>query len=123
MPNGSASLYLDCRHLSAAGNDVAAAWSLSRVGIDGAWANPNDVGSPGIVVRCSPPADFNRDGAVDELDLAFFLNCAAGPGIPVGPECQQADLDGDGDVDANDFGIFQRCLSLSGITPDPDCGD
>jgi hypothetical protein len=43
------------------------------------------------------PADFNRDGVVDGIDLGVLL---AAWGTPGGP----ADLNGDGVVDGNDLG-------------------
>ena len=49
--------------------------------------------------ECQPfaPADFNRDGVVDGIDLGVLL---AAWGTPGGP----ADLNGDGVVDGNDLG-------------------
>lgn len=60
---------------------------------------------------CIPP-DFDCDADVDQDDLAIFVDCATGSGVPLAPGappvCQDADLDDDGDVDQDDFGIFQR---------------
>ena len=56
------------------------------------------------------PADFNRDGVVDETDYALFFECLIGPEKTFN---QQQDkclitnrLDDDGDLDIHDFAIF-----------------
>jgi hypothetical protein len=82
-------------------------------------------GSPVDADGCPPliPGDFDRDGDVDDDDLAALAACASGPHVPHdGSEaCQKADLDGDGDVDHDDFGILQRCYSGQDNPADPNC--
>jgi len=60
------------------------------------------------------PADFNSDCKVDDIDIAFLLNCVTGPEGPVSGSCQAADLNSDNAIDMADFAILQRCLA-----PDP----
>jgi hypothetical protein len=70
------------------------------------------------------PADFDRDGDVDQDDLAFFLTCTTGPDLgPPTAACRQADLDLDGDVDQSDYGLWQRCFSGRDIAADPNCAN
>lgn len=93
-----------------------------------------------VVVKAYARADFNRDCAVDELDLMIFTACASGPHIPYDtaqlpeppPGCTlvpdpsgriAADLDADRDVDQVDFGILQRCYFVAGMPGDPECRD
>lgn len=35
--------------------------------------------------------DFTEDGTIDAEDLDIFVNCAAGPGVPVDPDCRMPD--------------------------------
>ncbi len=66
--------------------------------------------------------DLDRDGDVDDGDVAIFRSCPGRAAVPVTPECAAGDLDGDGDADLSDFGILQRCFSGSGQPPEPTCG-
>jgi beta-glucosidase len=47
---------------------------------------------------------MDGDGIIAQEDLYAFLDCLAGPGVPVSGECAAADLDDDGDVDLQDYG-------------------
>lgn len=67
------------------------------------------------------PADFDRDGDVDQDDVAAFQACASGPEIPLQPGCEDMDFDQDGDTDQSDFGIVQRCISGENIAADLNC--
>lgn len=69
-----------------------------------------------------PPGDLDQDCDVDADDLAGFIACALGPGVPQNePACANARLDGDDDVDCVDFAILQRCWSGEGNIPDLTC--
>lgn len=71
------------------------------------------------------PGDLDGDGRVNDVDLALFVPCTTGPGIPYNPAnppdgCTlpvdsiggiAADINGDRAVDMRDFGILQRCWS------------
>jgi PKD repeat protein len=89
------------------------------------WWTFSNFDAVDFTVTSTPPAipgDFDGDGDVDFMDVAFFENCATGPGIPLSdPNCASADLDGDDDVDVSDFGILQRCLSGMDQPGDPGC--
>lgn len=67
--------------------------------------------------------DFDRDCDVDANDLAIFMGCAAGPGVPHdgSPTCRQADANTDADVDQDDFGAFQRGYSGPGNPASAEC--
>ena len=68
------------------------------------------------------PADLDRDGDVDQDDLAILLACVTGPDLgPLTTTCRRADLDLDGDVDQSDFGLYQRCFSGRNKAADPAC--
>lgn len=71
------------------------------------------------------PADLDRDGDVDSIDLGLFGGCASGPAVPHdGSEtCRRADFDKDNDVDVADFGRLQRCYSGEGTPANPNCAD
>lgn len=86
----------------------------------------NDLGSfsapATATVVASGPADFDRDGDVDQTDFGHFQRCYTGSSIPqTDPACALARMDGDQDVDLNDFAIFQRCLSGAGVYANPLC--
>lgn len=57
------------------------------------------------------PADFDRDGDVDQSDFAVMQRCLAGNGQPVSSDCSRCDLDRDGDVDGVDVNAFQDCTA------------
>lgn len=68
------------------------------------------------------PADFDFDRDVDDVDLAYLMNCMTGPQVPwTEPCCESADIDGDGDIDQDDFGLLQRCYAGPDIVPDASC--
>jgi hypothetical protein len=67
------------------------------------------------------PADYDRDGDVDQDDFGVFQACLGGPGAAPQPACQAADLQGDLDVDATDFDLFWGCYSGPGFAADPGC--
>jgi hypothetical protein len=69
------------------------------------------------------PADFDRDGDVDNDDVDTFILCAGGAAVPLSPACAFADLDYDGDGDQADYGIVQRCISGQGNPADLECLD
>ena len=56
------------------------------------------------------PADFNRDGVVDETDYALFVDCHLGPEKVFNQQQEEClitnRLDDDGDLDIRDFAIF-----------------
>jgi hypothetical protein len=66
--------------------------------------------------------DFDRDGDVDEVDMATFMSCSSGPSVPWTAGCEVQDFDTDSDVDMDDFGVFQRCYSGTGVPAAADCG-
>jgi len=68
------------------------------------------------------PADFDKDGDVDQSDFGAFQQCYTGAAVPQNdPACIAARLDDDEDVDANDFAILQGCLSGAGVPANPNC--
>lgn len=69
------------------------------------------------------PADFDRDGDVDQDDLDHFESCASAPGVFHGNGCADMDFDGDRDVDQADFGVLQRCYSGENVRADLTCAD
>lgn len=79
--------------------------------------------APILVTLASSPADFDRDGDVDDVDATLFEVCNSGPATPYAEGCNGKDLDADGDVDQSDFGIVQRCFSGAAAPADPDCAD
>lgn len=52
------------------------------------------------------PADLNADCKVDQDDIAVFVDCVSGPGVPAPGTCP-ADSDTDGDFDLRDYARFQ----------------
>lgn len=86
--------------------------TILRVPVDG-------TGCPPLFVF-----DFDRDGDVDDPDLAHLVTCFSGPAV-LQPDtaCEGADSDNDSDVDQSDFGVFQRCYGGQGIPADPACTD
>jgi hypothetical protein len=93
---------------------------------DASWSwTFNNIDALQFVVTSTPvdiPGDFDGDGDVDFLDVAWFEGCGTGPGIQNSdPNCDDADLDGDTDVDLSDFGLLQRCLSGMDQPGNPAC--
>lgn len=74
-----------------------------------------------LTPRVKPDRDY--DGDVDMDDFDAFLQCMAGPAIPVTGGCEEADLDGDNDVDVADGAAVQRCVSGSGVPVWQGCDD
>jgi hypothetical protein len=102
--------------------DRSGAFALRAFSCGNGYCDPAETVSacPG---DCSPPADFDRNGYVNEGDLEHLEQCAAGPSIgPAVPGCSNADLDWDEDVDSDDFAAWQRCLSGTFLA-DPQCDD
>ena len=62
------------------------------------------------VATVPSPADFNGDGAVDNLDLRAWQT---GYGLNGSATLMQGDADGDLDVDGVDFLVWQQHLSSS----------
>ena len=72
----------------------------------------------------SGPADFDRDGDVDQSDFGRFQTCLTGSTVhQADPTCAWAKLDNDNDVDLDDFGLFQGCFSGVDIPAAPHCID
>jgi hypothetical protein len=72
---------------------------------------------------CGHPADFDDDCDIDKADVEAFIACAAGPEVPLAPECAARDLDADTDGDQRDFAILQLNLSEQFVPDGPRCGD
>jgi len=65
----------------------------------------------GAVLSLLAPADFDRDGDVDIVDVVAFHRCFEGPDRPpTASPCSGTDFDGDGDVDLVDFATLQACF-------------
>jgi len=76
-----------------------------------------------IDLAATVPADFDRDGDVDQEDFGRFQACLTGPVSPADPDCAAADLDGDGNVDGDDFRAFRSCLSGPNVPLDATCNE
>ena len=104
----------------------AGRWYLHLMSHNGEEASGGtaDIG-PFVVTTTATPlfsaGDYDKDCDVDADDLARFVHCAAGPDLPVAPDCAGTSLDKDDDLDQTDFGIFQRCWT-GGAPSDPLCG-
>ncbi len=61
----------------------------------------------GVAIDDRVPSDCDLNGQVDLSDLAGFLVCMTGTGVPVIPRCLCADENGDRDVDLADFAVLQ----------------
>lgn len=69
-----------------------------------------------------PPADFDRDGDVDQADFGAFQTCYSGSGHPQNSsECVDARLDGDKDVDQADFVRFLQCMGGANVIAHANC--
>jgi beta-glucanase (GH16 family) len=105
--------------------DIADAVDLAQVsmvfmllGVDGPIANIefDDVCllGGGAALGGPLPGDLDGDGDVDPADVRLFVDCLAGPDVPVAPvgctapEFAGSDLDADGDVDLEDYGRLLR---------------
>lgn len=86
-------------------------------------ATVNDCNATGAPDACEPigAGDMDIDGDVDADDLAYFVDCLAGPArapVPMNTMCASPclaafDFDADGDVDARDFAAMQQVVSTS----------
>ena len=86
---------------------VAAGWK--RLGIRISSDEP-DVYRTGKIMGISVPNPFFVIEVVDSplnTDISEFVECIAGPGVPIADTCQQSfDYDCDGDVDVRDYRIL-----------------
>jgi hypothetical protein len=56
--------------------------------------------------------DFNNNGAVDETDLYFFVDCLLGPDYDAAaPGCKWADMDSNGKADGADVQLFATAMT------------
>lgn len=70
------------------------------------------------------PADFDRDGDVDQEDFGLLQRCYSGSDQPqTDSACQPAVLDNDDDVDLGDLAVFRGCFSGPDVRADPHCAD
>lgn len=86
-------------------------------------ATPNYATGVDAMGTPAGPADFDRDGDVDQMDFGHFQECYSGAFVPqTNPDCADAMLDStDNDVDAEDLAFFLRCFSGPGLPQDPNC--
>lgn len=55
--------------------------------------------------------DFNNNGAIDDTDLYYFVDCLLGPDYDdAGPGCTWADMNADGKADAADIQAFSTAM-------------
>jgi hypothetical protein len=102
------------------------AWYLHVRGLNGAGVSHGTYDYAVLAEDCDAlaPADFDRDGDVDQKDFGHFQMCVSGSSTPQDlPECQDAKLDGDNDVDLDDLGVFQACMSGPNLPADPACAE
>jgi hypothetical protein len=56
--------------------------------------------------------DFNNNGAVDETDVYYFVDCLLGPDYDAaGPGCKWADMNADGSADGADVQLFVTAMT------------
>lgn len=67
-------------------------------------------------------ADLDRDGDVDDEDMAGFFICAGAPDSPAAGGCAPFDRDADGDVDLVDFLALQDAASGAGFAAEASSG-
>ncbi|GMU22260.1 MAG: hypothetical protein AMXMBFR13_23480 [Phycisphaerae bacterium] len=68
------------------------------------------------------PADYDRDGDVDQSDFGHFQACLTGPSVPqYDPACADTKFDEDVDVDTDDMAVFLGCMTGPGAMADPHC--
>jgi hypothetical protein len=79
-----------------------------------------------LIMQIAPttPADFDRDGDVDQADFGHLQACMLGPGVnQADPACGDCLLNGDYSVDQEDLTFFLRCFEGPGILVDSHCAD
>ena len=86
-----------CSNQSPGGQDIDQA--------SGEWS---DIGGNFVGQLCSDvcPADLNRDGQINGIDLGLLLAAWSPDCTGNHPECFEADLNGDGQVNGSDLGLF-----------------
>ncbi len=112
--------YLGWMDYRTAGGNVATIWDVDELVLYGTASGAFEEAANPFRI----PGDFDTNGMVNLEDVAIFVQCSAGPAVPVLtlPQCVKTDLDTDGDADQDDFGLLQRCFS--GNAPaDPACAD
>lgn len=81
-------------------------------------AQPRTVSAVPLVVVRNEPADFDKNGSVDNADYQHFSGCMTGPGAYQttleATVCTDADFDFDGDVDQRDYRHFQEQFTGEG---------
>lgn len=110
----------DNRTVTAPGIDPNPMYTITVV--PNVWADKQRI-NPNYFTNGSEPRYLGeKDGKVDDADVAAFEACRSGPAIHYVGDCSWADKDGDLDVDQDDFGSFQRCISGTQYA-DPACGN
>jgi Zn-dependent metalloprotease len=70
-----------------------------------------DCNTNGTPDPCDAWGDHNGRGGLDPGDLATFVSCLAGPGMPAAAGCTcRLDADADGDLDLRDFAALQSAF-------------
>ena len=100
------------------GGSFVTDWQMTHEGI--AWFG--EIVSRDVTVIPFSPADFDRDGDVDQADFGHLQSCLSGNTVPQNAsECANARLDEDTDVDQADFLLLLGCLTGPGQAADPLC--
>jgi hypothetical protein len=65
-----------------------------------------------LYVLPGPDGDFDGDGLVTHVDVVAYVDCMAGPAVPVSTACADVfDFNLDGDVDLRDFACFELAFT------------